>query len=105
MTLDEIIRNLEDQARDRDSSVDKDDPDCIFRQDAQALREAASLLEDLTGEVAAAKRDIAALLWLDGQCEYCAHGQKESFSGASRWNCKLGGAAECRPEWRGRCPK
>lgn len=44
MTLDEIIRSLEDQAKDRDSSVDEDDPECIFRKDAQALREAASVL-------------------------------------------------------------
>ena len=105
MTLDEIISNLEDQAKDRESSIDKDDPECIFRTDAKALREAVSLLENLTGEVAAARRDIAALLWLYGHCEYCAHGQKVSYSGASRWGCKLGGAAECRPEWRGRCPK
>lgn len=105
MTIDEIISSLEDQAKDRDSSVDEDDPDCIFRKDAQALREAIDLLENLTGEVAAAKRDIAALLWLDGQCQYCGHGKKVSYSGASRWTCKLGGAAECRPEWRGRCPE
>ena len=54
MTLDEIISNLEDQAKDRESSIDKDDPECIFRTDAKALREAVSLLENLTGEVAAA---------------------------------------------------
>ena len=76
MTLDEIIRNLEDQVKDRESSIDEDDPECIFRTDAKALREAVSLLENLTGEVAAARRDIAALLWLYGHCEYCAHGQK-----------------------------
>lgn len=62
MTLDEIIRNLEDQVKDRESSIDEDDPECIFRTDAKALREAVSLLENLTGEVAAARRDIAALL-------------------------------------------
>lgn len=47
MLLDEIIRSLEDQAEDRDSSVDKDDPDCIFRHDAAALRAAVSLLRRL----------------------------------------------------------
>lgn len=103
MTLDEIIRSLKDQAQDKDNLAGGD-PESIFTEDATALRAAASLLEDLTGEVAAAKRDIAALLWLDGRCEYCGHGQKVSYSGASRWTCKLGGAAECRPEWRGRCP-
>lgn len=47
MTLDEIIRSLEDQAKDRESSIDKDDPECIFRTDAKALREAVSLLAEL----------------------------------------------------------
>ena len=47
MPLAEIIRSLEDQADDRDSSVDKDDPDCIFRHDAAALRAAVSLLRRL----------------------------------------------------------
>ncbi len=102
MALDEIISNLEDQVKDRESSIDEDDPDCIFRFDAEALRETVSLLENLTGEIEAAKRDIAAILWLDGHCDYCAHSQKVSYSGASRWICKLGGATECRPEWRGR---
>lgn len=45
MTLEEIIRSLEDQAIDRDSSVDEDDLDCIFRHDAKALRAAAELLQ------------------------------------------------------------
>ena len=44
MTLDEIIRNLEDQAQDRESSIDKDDPDCIFRKDAEALREVVGII-------------------------------------------------------------
>lgn len=169
MTLAEIIRSLEDQAEDRDSSVDEDDPDCIFRRDAKALREAGSCLAelgeyrrtgltaadiqeavnllnntilpvdlpaelkswverctwhvkkcaelhkelaalidqntDLSGALAAAKYDIAAIIWLNGHCEYCAHAQKVIYSGASRWTCKLGGAAECHPEWRGRCMK
>ena len=47
LTLNEIISSLEDQARDRDSSVDKDDPDCIFRHDAAALRAAVVLLRNL----------------------------------------------------------
>lgn len=44
MTIGEIIRNLEDQAKDRESSIDKDDPECIFRKDAEALREAVSII-------------------------------------------------------------
>lgn len=47
LTLDEIIRNLEDQVEDRESLIDKDDPDCIFRRDAAALRAAAKLLREM----------------------------------------------------------
>ena len=36
----------------------------------------------------AAATDIAALLWLNGNCEYCEHGEKEEFSGANRWHCR-----------------
>ncbi len=47
LTLDEIISSLEDQAKDRDCFVDEDDPDCIFRHDAAALRAAAALLRKM----------------------------------------------------------
>lgn len=47
LTVAEIIRNLEDQVRDRESSIDPDDPDCIFRRDAAALRAAVKLLRDM----------------------------------------------------------
>ena len=43
LTLAEMISSLEDQAQDRDCFVDENDPDCIFRQDAAALRAAAVL--------------------------------------------------------------
>ena len=67
MTLDEIIRNLEDQVKDRESSIDEDDPDCIFRRDAEALREAVGLLSELaeyrkTGLSAADIQEAANLL-------------------------------------------
>ena len=52
-------------------------------------------------ELAAAKRDIAALLWLNGNCEYCAYGRKKEYSGAVRWECGLEPGTECAPEWRG----
>ncbi len=45
MTKAEIINSLLDQALDRDSFVDDEDPDCIFAHDAKALREAAELLK------------------------------------------------------------
>lgn len=57
--------------------------------------------DKLRSELECAKRDIAALLWLDGQCQYCKFGKKDEYSGANRWRCKLGSAANCRPEWRG----
>ena len=64
-------------------------------------------LQSLTGlqrRLDAAEADIAALLWLNGSCEYCAHGEKVSFSGAARWRCKLESGVECCPEWRGLTP-
>ena len=53
----------------------------------------------------AAATDIAALLWLSGNCEYCEHGEKEEFSGANRWHCRLGNGIDCRPVWRGAATK
>jgi len=52
-------------------------------------------------ELEAAKRDIAALLWLNGNCEYCAYGQKEEYSGAVHWSCSFEPGEHCTPEWRG----
>lgn len=46
-----------------------------------------------------AKEDIAALLWLNGNCEYCIYGKKEEYSGASRWTCSRD-TADCKPKWR-----
>ena len=53
----------------------------------------------------AAATDIAALLWLNGNCEYCEHGEKEEFSGANRWHCRLGNGIDRRPVWRGAATK
>lgn len=47
MTIEEIIHSLKDQAQDKDSFVDKENPEDIFRRDATALREAAELLETI----------------------------------------------------------
>lgn len=69
-----------------------------MRDDATAMvRE----LKKIKAELEAAKRDIAALLWLNGECEYCKYGRKEEYSGASRWTCTLGSRENCFPEWRG----
>jgi hypothetical protein len=50
LTLAEVISSLEDQALDRDSMIDADDPDCIFRRDAAALRAAAKMLRKLEAQ-------------------------------------------------------
>ena len=47
--IQEIIRSLRDQARDKEALANGD-ADSIFAQDAKALREAADLLEKLRGE-------------------------------------------------------
>lgn len=39
------------------------------------------------------------------QREYCEHGEKEEFSGANRWHCRLGNGIDCRPVWRGAATK
>lgn len=48
----------------------------------------------------AAKADIAALLWLNGDCEYCKYGKKLTYSSAERWTCSREDG-KCEPEWRG----
>lgn len=51
--------------------------------------------------LAYAKDDIAALLWLNGNCQFCKFGKKEEYRGASRWRCgREKGAADCKPKWR-----
>ena len=47
--IQEIIRSLRDQARDKEALANGD-ADSIFAQDAKALREAADLLEKLREE-------------------------------------------------------
>ena len=48
-----------------------------------------------------AKIDIAALLWLNGNCNYCKYGHRDEYFGANRWICtREKGAADCRPKWR-----
>lgn len=65
------------------------------------LFDAIAPLADMEQQLKAAKDDIAALLWLNGSCEYCAHGIQDTYCGATRWRCKLGDGVDCRPEWRG----
>lgn len=73
----------------------------ILYDDYSYLFDLASELGEAENALGAAKVDIAALLWLNGNCEYCEHGEKEEFSGANRWHCQLGNGVDCRPVWRG----
>lgn len=70
-------------------------------EDYSRLFDLASELDNTAATLDSAKTDIAALLWLNGNCEYCQHGEEERYHGASRWHCKLGSDAECTPQWRG----
>ena len=70
-----------------------------LRRRVEAQREE---IRGLQNDLGAARADIAALLWLNGNCQYCGFGRKDEYSGANRWRCgRPGGAANCRPEWRG----
>lgn len=100
MTKTEIINSLRDQAKDKETLANGD-ADSIFTHDALALLEAAEMLEKLTAKLEVAEADIAAILWLSGECQYCKYAQKVEYSGASRLTCELGSAAACRPEWKG----
>lgn len=60
-----------------------------------------SELSSALRELESAKTDIAALLWLNGNCEYCKYGKKIGYCGAERWICTLESAENCEPEWRG----
>lgn len=73
----------------------------IQYEDYSKLFDLASELYGIEDALNAARTDIAALLWMNGDCEYCNHGRKEEFSGATRWGCELGYMDACIPEWRG----
>ena len=45
MTLKEIIDGLNELILDRESFIEKDDPDSIFVHDAEVLREAVKILQ------------------------------------------------------------
>lgn len=71
------------------------------RADYLRLYDLAVELDGLEQTVEAAKSDIAELLWMCGNCGYCAHGEKMEFGNACRWRCSLDGNSDCHPEWRG----
>ena len=73
----------------------------IQYDDYSRLFDMACELDNADAVLSAATEDIAALLWLNGNCEYCRFGRKEEFGGASRWTCAHGAGSDCRPAWRG----
>lgn len=50
MKIEEIISSLLDQIDDRESLTPPDDPDSIFKHDAEALREAVKILRAVEKE-------------------------------------------------------
>lgn len=66
----------------------------------EAYSFALSRSVEANGLLKAAKADIAALLWLNGNCEYCKYGKHPTYSGANRWECSREDG-KCEPEWRG----
>ena len=88
MTIEEIIHSLKDQAQDKDSFVDKEDSEDIFRRDATALREAAELIEMINGlrTVQGIHPDGATDVWACARCgsgEYLLNedGNRNRFCG------------------------
>lgn len=73
----------------------------IRYDDYSRLFDMACELGNADAVLSEATEDIAALLWLSGNCEYCRYGRKEEFGGASRWTCAHGAGSDCRPAWRG----
>lgn len=113
MKIEEIISSLLDQIDDRESLILLDDPDSIFKHDAEALREAITTIKTLTEEngklraeaktcqAAQSERDAAVsdleeIMFIGGQntdtCKYC-----------STQDCYgRGGHRLCAPVWRGK---
>ena len=50
MKIEEIIISLRNQINDRESQIPPDDPDSIFKHDAEALREAVKILQAVEKE-------------------------------------------------------
>lgn len=67
----------------------------------ETITRLCDMVAKLHTELYHAKNDIGALLFLNGNCEYCANGQVEKYCGAERWTCKLGDGIDCKPVWRG----
>lgn len=85
---DELSPNFS-EVRDLQEQLDKLAEECLRLKQAEAVAVA---------DLEAAKRDIAAILWLNGNCDYCAYGRKDEYCGASRWSCALGRTVDCEPE-------
>ena len=69
----------------------------IRYDDYSRLFDMACELGNADAVLSTATEDIAALLWLSGNCEYCRYGRKEEFGGASRWTCAHGAGSDCSP--------
>ena len=83
MNLHDLIRSLYEQARDREALVPPEEPDSIFAQDAQDLREAAGILQAWEEELSRAAASP------DGICVLCGH-YDEDITGPHCWDCTYG---------------
>ena len=86
MNLPDLIRSLYEQAADKESLVPPEEPDSIFAQDANALREAAGILQAWEGELSRAAASP------DGICVLCGH-YDEDITGPHCRDCTQG---DCR---------
>lgn len=74
----------------------------IQYDDYSRLFDLAEAFSEMEQELDAAKTDIAALLWLNGDCQYCAHGEKRNSAARTGGIAALGAvwiAARCGAAW------
>lgn len=87
--------------KSKDKEQEEKNKEEITEEPDKTIKRLCDMVANLTSELYHAKNDIGALLFLNGNCEYCANGQVEKYCGAERWTCKIGDSSNCRPVWRG----
>lgn len=93
----EMCKNCEFACKSKNEKQEEEKSE----QPHETITRLCDMAAKLHTELYHAKNDIGALLFLNGNCEYCANGQVEKYCGAERWTCKIGDGSNCRPVWRG----